>query len=144
MCQSVSLLSTAVGDVTPVHSPTLQTLHHLIVLSCLRLQPSLCRSPVTTTPPSSSSLISSLLPLPCLPLLLLTGLTPWYLRPLICSLNGPTETEWISCSVTLECERESMERGRTERGSQNDVWESLLGKWGARCVQMAPCSVSDP
>lgn len=68
MCQSVSLLSTAVGDVTPMHSPTLQTLHALIpffLLTPPAVALSLsCHPP---TPTLSSSLIPSSAPLSAFP-----------------------------------------------------------------------------
>lgn len=44
------------------------------------------------------TLISSIVPLPCLASPPLAALH-WYLSPLTCSLNWPTEPEWISCSV---------------------------------------------
>lgn len=84
---------------------------------------------VTLSPPPSSTLISSLVPLLCIPSPPFTALICWYLRALICSLNGPAEPEWISCSVWPWRMQAKVSRKRKLRFDK--VWNRKL-RWCRR------------
>ena len=107
-------------------------------LSCLRLQPSLCRSPVTHHPSPPPSLVSShalFRSHVCLPLSSLLSFTDTWAHWFAVwmgqrSLSGyPAVWPWsVQARRRLECERGSMERGsKTQMMS-----ESLSGKMGAK------------
>lgn len=137
MCQSVSLLGTAVGDVTPVHSPTLQTLHALIAFpahASSRHSVALL-SPTPLPPPSLVSSHALFRSHVCLPLSSLLSFTDtwahWFAAWMVQrSLSGyPAVWPWsVQARRRLECERGSMERG----SKAQMMYESLSGKMGGQ------------
>lgn len=125
MCQSVSLLGTAVADVTPSHSPTLQTLRALVPFLAYASSSSR-RSPVT--PPSLictlwSHVISSSSPLSAFILFSVCSYS-LILEPI------DLQSEWPSGARVGILQRDL--GACKPRGAEGRVWaERLSGKVGA-------------